>query len=239
MFYLPISTVKGVWLEASDPNPSGYKWWIATRGQQLFTLRGKGNLDQGKLLATTSTIDVVEKYKDKIAEKKAKGYRLIGTFDAKLKWQRLPNCTLPDYPPILLSPMTVKPHTEGLVLTVTLYDGFKDYVTLRLGEISGPPAGTKTSGTFRLNHHETVGKSAGGMEFPLWQTRYDSEEEAVDAIRDVIFRKESNGYTLSTVTGSDRVKDAVLSGASPGTVSTAPTNIIIGENPAAPAVWFW
>ena len=238
MFYLPKDTVEGVWMEASDSNPSGYKWWIAARGQQLFTLWGKGNLDQGKLLDTTSTVDAEEKFRDKITEKKVKGYSHIAFFQ-KLGWQPLANCTLPDYPPILLSPMTVKPHTEGLVLTVTLYDGFKDYVTLRLGEISGPPAGTKTSGTFRLNHHETVGKSAGGMEFPLWQTRYDSEEEAVDAIRDVIFRKESNGYTLSTVTGSDRVKDAVLSGASPGTVSTAPTNIIIGENPAAPAVWFW
>ena len=55
MFYLPKNTKEATWMQAPDSNPSGFKWWIAALSDQhLFTLWGKGQLEQGKTIAYNS-----------------------------------------------------------------------------------------------------------------------------------------------------------------------------------------
>lgn len=240
MFFLPPDTKEAVWMQAPDSNPYGFKWWIAALSDtQLFTLWGKGQLEQGKTIADNA-FDANRKYAEKLEEKRGKGYRVIAGYGTGQAWKPETAMPVPAYPPMPRG-KGAKDYDEGRILSLMLEDG-GFYVSLELNEISGQPAGSQTCGLLRLDHYESRGAAASSMiNYPLWQTRYDEEQEAVDAIRGIIDDRQGKGYNLMKVSGSTRLREAILNGTPLSPFVAALANDILAgiTNDNAPDTWFW
>lgn len=242
MFWLPESTQEAVWMQAPLTN-GGFKWWIAAVGDQLITLWGdNGVLKQGKVLAD-DPFTAREKYREKQEEKLlVKKYTLFAQFTTATGWiHKTPTNILPPYLPRPRG--FVKKHTEGQKLLVRLFDGNVFYLDLRLLELSGPDVGSGTCGQYRLDHYETVNKHSSGKDFPLFQTRYDDVQEALDAIVLVAGNREKKGFHKVDVSGATNLADFILKG-TPLEVQVAVSlhNInsqFIIEGAAGPEIWIW
>lgn len=226
-------------MQAPDSNPSGFKWWIAALSDQhLFTLWGKGQLEQGKTIAYNS-FEANRKYGEKLEEKREKGYIAIAKYSNSKKWRPETAMPVPAYPPMPKG-TGGKVHEEELMLTLML-EGNGINISLNLNGITGQPAGSQTSGLMRLDHYESRNVSSM-LGFPLWQTRFDGEQDAVDVIKSVIDDRQGKGYTLMKLSGASRLRDAILNGTPLPQFTELTTNILnitVNTGTNAPESWFW